>query len=104
MLGASYDWELQTGKRVTLNANLNYQSEAETDVSNRPNTQMEERTLLDLAATLHERDNRWNVTAYVSNVTDEVYRFAALPVAGLWNFTNYGAPRSYGLTLSMKFD
>jgi iron complex outermembrane recepter protein len=37
-------------------------------------------------------------------VTDEVYRFAALPVAGLWNFTNYGAPRSYGLTLSMKFD
>jgi iron complex outermembrane recepter protein len=104
LLGAAYDWQLDSGKRITFNANLNYQSEAETDVSNRPNTQMEERTLLDLAATLYERDNRWNVTAYVTNVTDEVYRYAALPVAGLWNFTNYGAPRSYGLTLSMKFD
>ena len=33
-----------------------------------------------------------------------VFVTAGLLVAGLWNFTNYGAPRSYGLTLSMKFD
>jgi iron complex outermembrane receptor protein len=104
LLGASYDWNLASGKRVTLNGALNYQDEAETDVFNGENTQMEARTLVDLSATLHDRDNRWELTAWVTNASDEVYRIAALPVAGLWNFTNYGAPRTFGLTLGMKFD
>ncbi len=104
LLGVAYDQGLSNGQRVTWNASVNYQSEAETDVFNGLNTQMEERTLVDLSATLHDREDRWSVTAYASNLTDETYRVAALPVAGLWNFTNYGAPRSYGLTLSMKFD
>jgi iron complex outermembrane receptor protein len=103
MLGAAYDWSLASGKRVTFNGALNYQSEAETDVFNGENTQMEARTLVDLSATLHDREDRWALTAYVSNVLDETYRIAALPVAGLWNFTNYGPPRSYGVTLNMKF-
>ena len=104
MLGASYDWSLVSGKRVTLNGSLNYQDEAETDVFNGLNTQMEDRTLVDLSATLHDREDRWALTAYVTNALDETYRVAALPVAGLWNFTNYGPPRSYGLTLNVKFD
>jgi iron complex outermembrane receptor protein len=104
MLGAAYDWNLASGKRVTLNGALNYQDEAETDVFNGENTQMESRTLVDLSATLHDRDNRWSLTGYVSNAFDEEYRIAALPVAGLWNFTNYGPPRSYGVTLNLKFD
>ncbi len=104
LLGVSYDWNLATGKRVTLNGSLNHQAEAETDVFNGANTLMEERTLLDLSATLHDREDRWQLTAWVTNASDEVYRIAALPVAGLWNFTNYGAPRTFGLSLGMKFD
>jgi iron complex outermembrane receptor protein len=104
MLGATYDWNLASGKRVTLNGALNYQDEAETDVFNGVNTQMESRTLVDLSATLHDRDSRWSLTGYVTNALDEEYRIAALPVAGLWNFTNYGPPRSYGVTLNLKFD
>lgn len=104
ILGASYELGLASGKRVTLNGALNYQDEAETDVFNGLNTQMEERTLVDLSATLHDREDRWALTAYVSNALDETYRIAALPVAGLWNFTNYGPPRSFGLTLNVKFD
>ena len=103
MLGASYEWDLATGNRVTLNGALNYQDEAQTDVFNGENTQMESRTLVDLAATLHDREDRWSLTAYMNNALDETFRIAALPVAGLWNFTNYGAPRAYGLTLNMKF-
>ena len=92
------------GALLTLQANLNYQSEGETDVFNGPNTQMESRTLLGASVTYEEPDQRWSATLYGTNLTDETYRVAALPVAGLWNFTNYGAPRQIGVTLNMKFD
>jgi iron complex outermembrane recepter protein len=73
LVGASYEWELATGKRVTLNGALNYQDEAQTDVFNGENTQMESRTLVDLSATLHDRDDRWSLTAYANNALDETY-------------------------------
>ena len=98
------DFDLSGGALVSLNGNLNYQSEAETDVFNGQNTQMEERTLLGAAVTYLEPDARWSATLYGSNLTDEIYRVAALPVAGLWNFTNYGMPRQIGVQLNLKVD
>ena len=92
------------GGTVTLNANLNYQAEAETDVFNGVNTQMEERTILGAAVTYRDPDDRWSATLFGTNLTNETYRVAALPVAGLWNFTNYGAPRQIGVSLNLKFD
>ena len=64
---------------------------------------MESRTLLSAPVTYQEPDSRWSATLYGTNLTDETYRVAALPVAGLWNFTNYGAPRQIGVSLNMKF-
>jgi iron complex outermembrane receptor protein len=98
-----YDWLLTEDHWLTLGGAVNYQSEAETDVFNGANTLMEERTLLDLFLTWNGRNGDWSVTLYGSNLTDETYRVAALPVAGLWNFTNYGAPRQYGLTVRAHF-
>lgn len=103
-LGVTYDVGLSSGARLTLNGSVNYQSEAETDVFNGVNTQMEERTLLNSAVTYHDREDRWFFSVYGTNLTDEVYRIAALPVAGLWNFTNYGPPRQYGMSLGLKFE
>ncbi len=104
MGSAAYEFGLRNGQRVTLTGAANYQSKAETDVFNAPGTQMDSRTLVDVSATLHDRRDRWALTGYISNLTDETYRFSALPVAGLWNFTNYGPPRSYGVTLSVRFE
>ena len=59
MLNAEYDFELANGYRLTLQGNLNYQDEAETDVFNGVNTQMEERTLLDASVTYHDPKDRW---------------------------------------------
>ncbi len=102
-VNAAYDIELDAGARVTLQGDVNHQDEAETDVFNGLNTQMDERTLFGAAVTFHESRARWSATLYGANLTDETYRVAALPVAGLWNFTSYGPPRSYGVTLDMKF-
>ncbi|MCC5870363.1 MAG: TonB-dependent receptor [Gammaproteobacteria bacterium] len=104
MGSAAYEFGLRNGQRVTLTGAANYQSKAETDVFNAPGTQMDSRTLVDVSATLHDRRDRWALTGYISNLTNETYRFSALPVAGLWNFTNYGPPRSYGVTLSVRFE
>jgi len=103
LLGVSYNWVTDDGGRVIFNGSINYQDEAETDVFNGLNTQMQERALVDLSVTFSDRDDRWALTGWATNVTDEVYRIAALPVAGLWNFTNYGQPRTFGLTLGVKF-
>jgi iron complex outermembrane receptor protein len=102
-LDVARDIALGGGGIVTLQGNLNYQAESETDVFNGVNTQMEERTLLSASVTYQEPDSRWSATLYGTNLTDETYRVAALPVAGLWNFTNYGAPRQIGVSLNMKF-
>jgi iron complex outermembrane receptor protein len=103
-LNVAYDMPLSSGSRVTLQGDVNYQDVAETDVFNGLNTQMEDRTLVGLSATWHAKDDRWSATLYGANLTDETYRVAALPVAGLWNFTNYGPPRSFGVTLNFNFE
>ncbi|MFO0451693.1 MAG: TonB-dependent receptor, partial [Pseudomonadota bacterium] len=83
----AYDMALAAGSRLTWQADVNHQAEAETDVFNGLNTQMEERTLLGASVTYHDPNDRWSATLYGANLSDEVYRVAALPVAGLWNFT-----------------
>jgi iron complex outermembrane receptor protein len=102
MLSADYRMPTSLGD-VVLNASMNHQDEAETDVFNGERTQMEERTLVDASVTLEESAGRWAVSAFAANITDEQYRIAALPVAGLWNFTNYGAPRSFGVRFRYNF-
>lgn len=102
MLSVDYQIPVQVGF-ITLSGSANYQSKAETDVFNGVNTQMESRTLVDLGITLEDRDMRWSVSGFVANALDETYRVAALPVAGLWNFTHYGAPRSFGVRLRYSF-
>ena len=88
----------------SLHADANYQGTAETDVYNGPNTQMQSRLLVNMSATYRDPDGKWSVTPWVENLTDKVYRVAALPVAGLWNFTNYGAPLSFGVTANLHFE
>ena len=103
-LGLTYDLPLPTASKWTVRAGANYQGTTETDVYNTLNTQMQARLLLDASLTYHDKDGKWSVTPWVSNITDKVYRVAALPVAGLWNFTNYGPPRSYGITANLRFE
>lgn len=103
-LGANYNLNLASGAYWTFHVDGDYQSEAETDVYNTIYTQMTARTLLNAMATFHNHDGKWTVSPWVSNVTDKIYRTAGEHVAGLWTFTNYGAPRSFGLTANFKFE
>ena len=92
------------GGLVTLDANLNYQAETRPTCSTAPTRRWRSGRCSAPRSPTRSRTSRWCATLYGTNLTDETYRVAALPVAGLWNFTNYGAPRQIGVSLNMKFD
>ena len=120
----SYDQMLPDGGSITYNINANYQDEAETSpfdslaagggsfLAPRPevvvrqptNTQIEARTLVNASVTWRDADERYYITAYGCNLTDQVKRVGANSVAFLWNFTVYGPPREYGVRLGVNFN
>ncbi|HEX7034190.1 MAG TPA: TonB-dependent receptor [Pseudomonadales bacterium] len=99
-IGATYDQRLPVGTLV-FNVSVNHQDESEMSVFNSPLTQMTERTLWDANITYRSPDERYYVTLWGKNLTDERFRTGANSVAGLWNFTMYGRPRSYGLEVGV---
>jgi iron complex outermembrane recepter protein len=101
-LMANYEQPLAIGS-LTYNASVNFQDEAEASVFNSPLTQMEERTLVDASVTYRDLEERYYLTLWGKNLTDERHRIGANSVAGLWNFTMYGRPRSYGLEAGVTF-
>jgi len=114
-IDATYDFHLGGGT-ISLNANANYQDESETSpfdtnaaaldpvvVRHPTNTRIEERTLVNASATWRDADDRYYVTLYGANLTDEQKRVGANSVAFLWNFTYYGPPREYGIRIGANF-
>jgi iron complex outermembrane receptor protein len=99
----TYDVILGDAGTLTLNTTGNYQSEAEMSVFNSLNTQMHERFLWDASATWRDAEERYRVTLFAKNILNEKYRIGSNSVAGLWNMTIYGRPRSYGVEVGFHF-
>ena len=118
-VAATYFQDLASGASITYNLNMHYQDDAETspfpanfqgaDAQGNPIivqkafTQMEERTLVNGFITYNGADNGLEISVYGKNLTNEIYRVAANPVATLWNFTRHGPPREYGIQVGYSF-
>jgi len=100
----SYDWEIGNGGRITFFGSVHHTPESEYSVFNSDFTQLEERTLLNASVSYEEPQGRWRISAYGNNLADEIYRVSANSVAGLWNFSNYGARRQLGLEFRLSLD
>ncbi len=114
-LEANYDLQLGNGGAMTFTGGVHYQSEAELSpfdpnaaaagIARHPTfTQLESRTLLNANITYTDPDDRWHLTAYGKNLSNEEYRVSANSVGALWNFTQYGAPRQWGIEFGMNFE
>ncbi|MEQ8690286.1 MAG: hypothetical protein RIC89_05540 [Pseudomonadales bacterium] len=64
---------------------------------------MEERTLVNANVTYLSADERYHITLYGKNLTNEEYRVSANSVGALWNFTQYGASRQWGVEFGVSF-
>ena len=93
-----FDWGM-----VTLNADVNYQSRYESVTLNAPFTQGQARTLVGGSVTWMDPTETYRISVFGRNLLDETYRVSANSVAGLFNFTNYAPPRSFGVEGSVKF-
>jgi iron complex outermembrane receptor protein len=117
-ISLSYFRDLSGGSSITYNLNVHYQGEAEVNpapasyqggtidnpiLKQKANTQLEERTLVNAYVTWENPGSEFEVSLYGKNLTDEVYRNSANPVANLWNFSTFGAPRELGVQVGYAF-
>ena len=118
-VGVTYDLPLNSGANLTFNLSAHYQDDFATasfpanfqgaDANGDPiirekgNTRSEERTLVDGYIKFVDSNERFEVTAYGKNLTDETWRNSAQPVAALWTWAGYGPPREIGVRLGFNF-
>jgi iron complex outermembrane receptor protein len=88
---------------LTYNLIYSHQDETQMSVFNSKRTQMTKWNTLDLNIRFEPESERYFVALWTKNLTDERTRIAANSVAGLWNFTMYGRPRSYGVEIGVHF-
>lgn len=104
-VGADFTYDLHLGNSgmVIWNANIHYSPEYEYSVFNSDFTQIQSRTLIGLSATWIDPQDRWQLSVFVKNLLDETYRVSANSVAGLWNFSQYGQNRRWGVEGTFNF-
>ncbi|WP_136162240.1 TonB-dependent receptor [Sphingomonas flavalba] len=102
-LTANYAFPPASWGQISLNADLNYQSQYESVTLNAPYTQGDARTLVGASLQWADPTEKYRVSIFTRNLLNEVYRVSANSVAGLFNFTNYAPPRSFGVELAAKF-
>jgi len=100
---ARYEFPPMAWGTVSLNADINYQSEYESATLNADYSQGQARTLVGASIGWTDPAERYRVAIFGRNLLDEVYRVSANSVAGLFNFTNYAPPASFGIEGSVKF-
>lgn len=106
--GADLTYTQQLGSGGNIVYNLNYLYEDENtyyyndDIGSQFDTVLEERTILGASITWNSADDRFYVSAFGKNLTDDRYKTASQAVGALWTFSNYGAPRFYGIRTGVR--
>jgi iron complex outermembrane receptor protein len=99
-----YVWELPSGSRLAFQADATYYAEQYFDAFNSPNHREPGYTVGNVRASWYSPDSKWEVTAFVDNVTDRIYRTTAFDLAFLGFATDvYGKPRWAGMSVGYKW-
>ena len=107
--GIALNYEHSLGDRGNLSVNVNFNYEDDNtyyyndDIGEEFDTVLEERTILGASITWRDAEDRFYVSAFGKNLTDDRYQTAAQAVGTLWTFSNYGPPRVYGVELGASF-
>jgi iron complex outermembrane receptor protein len=103
-LGATYNVPVSSfGGSMDLNANATYTDSFYNDIINSDSSEHEEVTLLNASVSYTSSEEKFRVSLFGRNLTDEEYQTSGLSVADLWNFSTYGNPLTYGVELEVKF-
>ena len=98
-----YDWELGRHGYVSMEAAYSYTSKQHTQVNNALRTDRAALNRVDASITWGDASDRYKVSLWGKNLTDNVVRLSRTEVATLFSFEFPTAPRTYGVTVSASF-
>jgi iron complex outermembrane receptor protein len=107
----TYDTQLRTGGSLRAQASIYYQDENTNYYAAEPllpdggrqfDTKIDSYTLFDAFATYTHSSEKWYVSIFGKNLTDEIYHSASQYVGGLWTFSTYAPPRTYGIEFGVS--
>jgi iron complex outermembrane receptor protein len=112
-LGADLTYDTQLGNIGSLRAQASVYYQAENtfyyaaeplqpDGGEQFDTVIESYTLLGAFLTYTHSSDKWYASIYGKNLTDERYISASQYVGGLWTFSTYAPPRTYGIEFGIS--
>ncbi|WP_308910444.1 TonB-dependent receptor [Pseudokordiimonas caeni] len=101
-LGASYEVDLADNLVGSLGADYQWTDEYYFENTNTADLKNPSEFTLNLYAGVAAKDDRWRLSAWVKNVTDELNYASRLELFGTY-YANYQAPRTYGVTFTWRF-
>ena len=103
----TYMQDLASGANLRWNVNFNYEDENtyyyNEVIGSNFDTILEKRTILNANVTYRTADDRYYISLFGKNLTDDRYKTAAQAVGALWTFANYGPPRVWGIEGGFRF-
>jgi iron complex outermembrane receptor protein len=103
----TYMQTLNAGGDIRWNLNYNHEDENtyyyNDDIGSDFDTVLEARDIINASVTWTDTDDRYRVSIYGKNLTDDRYKTASQAVGALWTFASYGAPVSYGIEFGANF-
>lgn len=103
----TYMQDLASGASMRYNLNFNYEDENtyyyNEVIGSNFDTVLERRTILNANVTYRTADDRYYISLFGKNLTDDRYKTAAQAVGALWTFANYGPPRVWGVEGGFRF-
>ena len=102
---ATYEWDIGSNLMGRFNVGAKYMSDYNTGSDLDPEKEQDAYTLVNARIGFGSQDRRWMVEFWGQNLTDETYKQVGIdaPIqAGSWN-AYLGAPRTYGMTLRVRY-
>ena len=103
----TFDWTLplQTAWKLVLGGDVTYRSSYFNDPNNTPLLEQDAYSLLGAHLRFVSDDDRWEVTAFGTNLSDERYMTNGLQSYGSFGTADgtFGRPREWGVTLRARF-
>jgi iron complex outermembrane receptor protein len=103
----SADWTAFTGDlwSLSLGADLSYRSSFFNDPNNTPILEQDAYSLLGAHVRIRSSNERWEVTVFGENLSDERYMTNGLQSYGSFGTADgtFGPPREWGVTLRARF-
>jgi len=103
----TYLQSLSSGGNIRWNLNYNHEDENtyyyNDDIGSEFDTILEARDIINASVTWSDAEDRYYVSAYGKNLSDDRYKTASQAVGALWTFANYGPPIAWGVEFGARF-